>query len=76
MQYTLIFETAVANLISGLITNLVWIILIYWGIKLLAKKIGDGFSNLIKNIPQWIHDYDNVRMKHHGIDKALTRNIV
>lgn len=76
MQYTLIFEQAVANLISGLITNLIWIILIYWGVKLLSKKIGDGFKNLIKNIPIWLDSWDKTKMKHYQIDKAFDKRTI
>lgn len=59
--------------IGGIIKQLPTYILVIWGIKILAKKIDNGFSNLIKNIPVWISDYDKIKKSHYQIEKALER---
>jgi hypothetical protein len=61
-----ILTQAFANLISGLIANIVWIVLFIWGLKLIGKELQTG----IKNIPNWITQYDEIRMKHYQIEKA------
>lgn len=66
---TLIFWNTISNVIS----NLPLFILVIWGVKILAKKIDNGFSNLIKNIPIWISDYDKLKIKHYQIERALER---
>lgn len=64
-----VFVQALANLISGLVTNVVWIILIFWAIKYIGSKLSD----LIKHIPQWLDSWDKLKMKHYQIEKALEK---
>ena len=52
------------NTLSNLISNLSWFILfgiigylIIKEIRKSTKRINEGFSNLIKNIPEWIDKY-------------------
>jgi len=59
--------------LGGIIKNMPFFVLAIWGVKLLAKKIDTGFSNLIKNIPQWISDYDKLKLKHYQIERAIER---
>jgi predicted PurR-regulated permease PerM len=57
----------ILNTISGIITNLPYLILFVWGINVIAKELREG----IKNIPNWINQYDDIRTKHYHIQKAL-----
>jgi len=50
LDFITIVQTAIANAISGLITNGVWIILIYWGVK-----------TIVKQVPKWIEEYFRLR---------------
>lgn len=65
----LIFWDAVA----GLIKNIPFFILTIWGVRILARKIDTGFSNLIKNIPNYLEQYDKIKLKHYAIDRAKPR---
>lgn len=56
----------VADTISGVIKNLPFFILAVWGFKLIAREIKEG----VKNIPDWINQYDAIRMKYYQIEKA------
>lgn len=71
MNFDLLFNTAIANLISGLVTNIVWIALVIWGVRYLARIINKGFDNLIKNIPHWIEQYEKTKLKVKTVDRAL-----
>lgn len=63
------FIIDIANkVISGILINLVWIIVIY----ICAKIIGREIKNLGKEVPKWIESYDSIKMKHHQIDKAVS----
>ena len=54
-----ILLTALINSISGLIANIFYIILFVWGIKM-----------LVKNIPNWIKEYDNIKVRERTISQA------
>ncbi len=45
-----IIQSAGINALSGLIANIFWIILFYWGIK-----------TLVKQVPKWIEEYFKLR---------------
>ena len=53
-------ELILIDTISGVIKNLPWFILIYWGIK-----------TIMKDMPKWISQYDELKLKHYKIDRAL-----
>jgi len=53
--------------LGGIIKNLPIFILIIWGVRVLAKEIKGG----IKEIPNWLNQYDDIRTKHYHIQKAL-----
>jgi len=61
-----IFTTAFANLISGLVANIVYIVIAIWGFRLIAKEIKEG----VKNIPSWINRWDEIKTKHYAIERA------
>ncbi len=67
IDITTIIQTAIANCISGLIANIVYIILFIWGVHFLGKKI----SELTKQIPSYIEQYQKIRDKQRKIDFAL-----
>jgi hypothetical protein len=69
INLTEIVTQAFVNLISGLITNIVWLLVLIWGVKTISGKIG----LLIKNIPSYISQYDDMKMKHYKIGKALEK---
>ena len=64
-----ILTQAFANLLSGLVTNIIWIIILVWGIKIISRKLGD----FTRNIPSYLEQYDKIKMKHYIIDKAITK---
>ena len=66
INITDLLTQAFANLISGLITNIVWIVLFIWGFKMLVREIKEG----VKKIPLWLEQYDNIKMKHYQIERA------
>jgi hypothetical protein len=59
LDITTIIQTAIANAISGLISNIAYIILFIWGIKFLGKEIGKG----VKEIPHWLEKYSEIKRK-------------
>jgi hypothetical protein len=74
----MVIQTNLTNLtlifwdtVGGIVQNLPFFILIIWGVRILARKIDNGFKNLIKDIPSYIEQYDKVKMKHYQINKAL-----
>ena len=54
-------ELIIADTISGIIKNLPWFILIYWSVKTIAK-----------DMPKWLNQWDELKMKHYRINKALS----
>jgi hypothetical protein len=70
----IIFWNTVSGLLQRLPDLIFWSIIIYISskaFKILMKKLGDGFSNIIKNMPIWLDSYDQIKMKHHHIDTAV-----
>jgi len=61
----------IINVVSGIITNLPWFILIYIGIMSISKAIKNAGFELVKNIPDWLIKYDVIKTKHRNIDKAI-----
>ena len=57
---TQIITTAFANLISGLIQNVVWILLIIWAVRTIAREV-----------PSWLDRWENIKIKQKTIDRAL-----
>lgn len=51
---------AFANLLSGLVTNMVYIALFIWGVKKITKQV-----------PHWLTSWENIRIKERVVDKAL-----
>jgi len=47
--------------IANLISNLAWFILIYWGVRTIAK-----------NVPIWLEQYSQIRIKQRAIDSAMS----
>ena len=45
---------------ANIISNLAWFILVYWGVKTLVKKV-----------PTWLQQYEEMRTKQRAIDRAL-----
>lgn len=62
MTLTTIINDIAIQTISKIISNLAWFILIYWGIK-----------TIVKQMPNWIEQYDKIKMKHYSIGKALSK---
>jgi hypothetical protein len=60
-------KEVLVNVLSGLITQAPWFILIYIGFVIIGKAIG----NLGKNIPNWIEDFYKRRMNLLRIEKAV-----
>lgn len=60
MELNQIFTTAFANLLSGLVTNMVYIALFVWGIK-----------RIVKEVPHWLDRWENIKTKQRVIDRAL-----
>jgi hypothetical protein len=72
----------IINVVSGIMTGLPLFILIFVGImsilkaikvvgKEIVKAIIIGFEKLIKNIPNWLIQFDTIKTKHRNIDKAI-----
>jgi len=57
--------------LGGVIKNLPFFILIIWGVKVLSKSISNGMKTIIKQMPDWISEYDNMKMKHYKIEQAI-----
>lgn len=53
------FEQVLADTLSGVITSLPYFILIIWGVR-----------TLVKEMPKWINQYDEIKMKHLRIEMA------
>ena len=49
------------DLLTGIITNAVWFILIIWGVKVLSLEIRKGFKAISKEMPDWIQSYMKLR---------------
>jgi len=60
-------KEVLVNVLSGLITQAPWFILIYIGFVMIGKAIG----NLGKNVPNWIEDFYRRRMNLLRIEKAV-----
>ena len=66
LNLTELLTQAFANLISGLIANVVYIMIAIWGFRLLQREIKQG----IKKIPEWLNQWDDIKMKHYNIQRA------
>jgi len=67
INLTDILTTAFANLISGLVANIVYILIAVWGFKIIAREIKEG----IKQIPHWLESYEKTQIKIRTIDRTL-----
>jgi len=55
--------------ISNIISNLPWFILFIWGFKIVAKEI----EKAVKQIPNWLEQYEQIIKQKRAIDNALSR---
>ena len=49
---------------ANIISNAAWLILIYWGVK-----------TLVKEVPKWLRQYEEIRTKERAINNALSRRL-
>ena len=61
--------TIISNVVSGLLINAPWFILIYFIIKLIGKEIRE----FAKQVPKFIEQYDKMKIRHFQIERALKR---
>lgn len=61
------------NVLSGLITQSPWFILIFIGITIISKSIRESGRNIIQNVPIWIEDYYKKRMHLLKVETAVSR---
>jgi uncharacterized membrane-anchored protein len=54
------FLAIIIQTIAKLVENLAWFILIIWGVK-----------TLVKEVPGWLKQYEDIRKKQRAIDNAL-----
>jgi hypothetical protein len=69
ISLTDILTQAFANLISGLVANIVYILIAVWGFRLLGREIREG----IKQIPNWLEQFEKTQLKIRTLDKTLER---
>ena len=69
LELTTIFQTAVANALSGLVSNIFWIILIIYSTKQISKSISKG----VNKIPDWITQYEKIKNQQRVIDRAYEK---
>jgi len=53
--------------IAGILKNLPMFILIVWGVKVISREIKIG----IKNVPNWLEQYDKMKLKHYAVEGAI-----
>ena len=61
----------ISETISGTIKNLPFFILIIWGVKIVSKTINSSGEKVMKNIPQWLENYDKMKREHYMIERAM-----
>jgi hypothetical protein len=54
-----ILEQILSTTVSGIIINLPWFVLIYLGFKMISREIKAG----VKEIPNWITQYEKIKNK-------------
>ena len=67
IDITTTFQTAIINALSQIISNAGYIALAIWGFNKITREIKNG----IKQVPNWLEQYDKIKQKHYQIDKAV-----
>lgn len=55
-----LITASIVDAISGIISNVFYIILLIWAVK-----------TIVKQVPSWLEQYDKIKMKHYNIDSAI-----
>jgi len=63
------------NTISGLINQLPWFILIFVGFKMISTSIKTSSNKIVKNIPNWLTEYEKIKRRDRIVNKALGERI-
>jgi len=66
-----VVQTAIINTIGGLISNIFYIILFIWGVKILSNSIKKTGSQLIEKVPEWITKYEKIKIHNRTIERAM-----
>lgn len=61
-----IITTALINVITGIVSNIFWIILVVWITKTLTKAI----KSLIEKVPEWLDKYESIKSNQNAIQQA------
>lgn len=64
-------QLIIVDTIGGIIKNLPFFILIIVGVRTIAKSIQKSGENIIKKVPVWLEQYDQLKMKHYRIYGAI-----
>lgn len=69
MTFTSTLSDIAIQTIANLISNLAWFILLIWSVKSIGREINKG----IKQIPTWLDQYEQGKLKRFAIERAMGR---
>jgi len=69
MTLTTTLTGILVQTLANIISNLAWFFLIVWGVRVISREIGKG----IKQVPVWIDQYEQGKLKRFAIERAQGR---
>lgn len=60
-----LYEIVILTL-SKILSNLAWLIILYWGFKTISREIKEG----VKQVPKWIAQYEEIKLKKTAVQTA------